>query len=100
MNPASRPGSGPAASRADGRVVPNATSSVTAPASSHCGSSGWQSHSPRSNRAEMPAQTWAASAAGSAITGARAATAPSTACDSAHWRTRAGSAVIAPSAVG
>ena len=50
--------------------------------------------------------TWAASAAGSAIAGpaappvattaaAREATAASTACDSAHWRTRAGSAVKA-----
>ena len=48
----------------------------------------------------MAAQTWPASAAGSAITAARAATAASTACDSAHWRTRAGSAVIAASAVG
>ncbi len=95
MNPASTSGSGPAASMADGRAAPNATSSVTAPASSHCGSSGWQSHSARSVRAVMAAQTWTASAAGSAIAAARAATAASTACDSAHWRTRAGSAVNA-----
>jgi hypothetical protein len=57
MNPASTTGSGPAASIADGRAVPNATSSVTAPASSHCGSSGWHSHSARSIRAVIPAQT-------------------------------------------
>jgi hypothetical protein len=100
MNPASSPGSGPARSMADGRAVPNATSSVTAPASSHCGSSGWQSHSARSSRAVMAAQTWTASPAGSAIAAARAATAASTACDSAHWRTRAGSPVIAPSVAG
>jgi hypothetical protein len=100
MNSASTPLSGPAASMADGRTAPNATSSVTAPASSHCGSSGWQSHSARSIRAVIPAPTWAASAAGSAITAARAATAASTACDSAHWRTRAGSAASAASAAG
>jgi len=57
MNPASRTASGPAASMADGRAVPNATSSVTAPVSSHCGSSGWHSHSARSIRAVIPAQT-------------------------------------------
>jgi hypothetical protein len=57
MNPASRTASGPAASMADGRAVPNATSSVTAPASSHCGSSGWHSHSARSIRAVITART-------------------------------------------
>jgi hypothetical protein len=57
MNPASTTASGPAASMADGRAVPNATSSVTAPASSHCGSSGWHSHSARSIRAVITART-------------------------------------------
>jgi len=100
MNPASTSPSGPAPSMADGRTVPNAASSVTVPASSHCGSSGWQSHPARSIRAVMPAHTWAASVVGSAITAARAATAASTACDSAHWRTRGGSAASGASAAG
>jgi hypothetical protein len=95
----------------DGRATPKAASSVTAPASRHSGSSGWQRHCARSAQAVIAACTWAASAAGSVIAGparpptastadAREATAASTACDSAHWRTRAGSSAKAARVAG
>jgi hypothetical protein len=57
MNSPSSEASGPALSMADGRATPNATVSVTGPASSHSGSSAGHSHWSRSALARIAA--WA-----------------------------------------
>jgi hypothetical protein len=83
MNSPSSGASGPALSMADGRAAPNATASVTGPASSHSGSSAGHSHWSRSALARIAAWAWRASAPGLRTDG-RAATAASTACAVAH----------------
>jgi hypothetical protein len=95
--------SGPALSMADGRATPNATASVTGPASSHSGSSAGHSHWSRSARARIAACAWPARAPGlgTAVRPVvRTATAASTACEVAHRLSRAGSSLNRASAAG
>ena len=83
MNSLSSGASGPVLSMADGRAAPNATASVTGPASSHSGSSAGHSHWSRSALARIAAWAWRARAPGLRTDG-RAATAASTAWAVAH----------------